>query len=64
MLHIRTEAIKNESLNDEVEEYKGKNNFSDFIMNKDSNHIIIGFYKIVPTIQEFAMILHKAYLSN
>ena len=60
MLHTRTEAIKNESLNDEAEEDKGNNDFSDFIMKKDSNNIIIGFYRIVPTIQESALILHKA----
>ena len=64
MLHTRTEAIKNESLNDEAEEEKGNNNFSDFIIKKDSNNIIIGFYRIVPTIQESALILHKAHLSN
>ena len=39
MLHTRTEAIKNESLNDEAEEDKGNNDFSDFIMKKDSNNI-------------------------
>ena len=38
MLHTRTEAIKNESLNDEAEEDKGNNDFSDFIMKKDSNN--------------------------
>ena len=64
MLHTRTEAIKNESLNDEAEEDKGNNDFSDFIMKKDSNNIIIGFYRIVPTIQQSALILHKAHLSN
>ena len=64
MLHTRIEAIKNESLNDEAEEDKGNNDFSDFIVKKDSNNIIIGFYRIVPTIQESAMILHKAHLSN
>ena len=64
MLHTRTEAIKNESLNDEAEEEKGNNNFSDFIIKKDSNNIIIGFYRIVQTIQESALILHKAHLSN
>ena len=37
---------------------------SDFIMKKDSNNIIIGFYRIVLTIQESAMILHKAHLSS
>ena len=61
MLHTRTEAIKNESLS---EEDKRNNDFSDFIMKKDCNNIIIGFYKIVPTIQESPMILHKAHLSN
>ena len=35
MLHTRTESIKNESLNDEAEEDKGNNDFSDFIMKKD-----------------------------
>ena len=64
MLHTRTEAIKNESLNYEAEEEKGNNDFSDFIIKKDSNNIIIGFYRIVPTIQESALILHKAHLSN
>ena len=58
MLHTRTEAIKNESLNDEAEEDKGNNDFSDFIK-KDSNNITIGFYRIVPTIQESTMILQK-----
>ena len=38
--------------------------FSNFNVKKDSNNIIIGFYRIVPTIQESAMILHKAHLSN
>ena len=37
--------------------------FPDFIVKKDSNNIIIGFYRIVPNIQESAMILHKAQLS-
>ena len=60
MLHTRTEVIKNKSLNDEAEEDKGNNDFSDFIIKKDSNNIIIGFYGIVPTIQESALILHKA----
>ena len=64
MLHTRTEAIKNESLNDEEEKDKGNNDFSDFIVKKDSNNIIIDFYRIVPMIQESAMILHKAHLSN
>ena len=64
MLHTRTEAIKNVSPNDEAEEEKGNNDFSDFIIKKDSNNIIIDFYKIVPTIQESAMILHKSHLSN
>ena len=63
MLHTRTEAIKNKSLNDEAEEDKGNNNFSDFIVKKDGNNITIGFYRIVPTIQESVMILHKTHLS-
>ena len=63
MLHTRTEATKNESLNDEAEEEKRTIDFSDFIVKKDSNNLTIGFYKIVPTIQESAMILHKAHLS-
>ena len=41
MLHTRTEAIKNKSLNDKAEEDKGNNDFSDFIVKKDSNNIII-----------------------
>ena len=40
MLHTRTEAIKNESLNDEAEGDKGSNDFWDFIMKKDSNNIL------------------------
>ena len=55
---------KNESLNDEAEEDKRNNYLSDFIMKKEGNNIIIGSYTIVPTIQESAMILHKAHLSN
>ena len=35
-----------------------------FYCEKDRNNIIISFYKIVSTIQESAMILHKAHLSN
>ena len=50
MLHTRTEAIKNESLNDEAEEEKGNNDFSDLIK-KDSNKIIMDFYRIVPMIK-------------
>ena len=46
MLHTRTEAIKNESLNDEAEEDKGNNKFSHFIVNKYSNNITLGFYRI------------------
>ena len=63
MLHTRTEAIKNESLNDEAEEDKLIMIFR-FFMKKDSNNIIIGFYRIIPTIQESALIFHKAHLSN
>ena len=47
MLYTRTEAIKNESLNDEAEEDKGNNDILDFIMKNDSNNIIIGFNRIV-----------------
>ena len=46
MLHTRTEAIKNESLNDEAEEDKGNNDFSDFIVKKDSNNINKAFIKL------------------
>ena len=35
----------------------------DFIVKKNSNNITIGFYRIVPMIQESAVILHKAHLS-
>ena len=35
-----------------------------FYCKKDSNNIIISFYRIAPTIQESSMILHKAHLSN
>ena len=59
MLHTRTEAIKNESLYDEEKEDKGNNDFSYYIMKKDSNNIIIDFYRKVPTIQESSMILRK-----
>ena len=45
MLHTRTEAIKNESLNDEAEDNKENNDFSNFIVIKDSHNIIIGFCK-------------------
>ena len=39
MFYTRIEAIKNENLNDEAEEDKGNNDFSDFIVKKDNKNI-------------------------
>ena len=63
MLYVRIKAIEIEGLHDKAKEEKGNTYFSDFIVNKNSKNIALGFYRYVPTIQESAMILHKVHLS-
>ena len=63
MIHARTETIENEGLHDEAEEEKRNNDFSNFIVKKDSYNKAITFYKITQMIRESAMSFHKAHLS-